>query len=197
MKKRANIVNIAKGDRFHDWIAISEDYTERTESGAVVTFVRVRCKCGYEKVSRKYSIQHGVIGMCRVCKKKEGYNNGLFKGYGELGGFYVGQLKEGAFRRNLEFNVTAQELWELLVKQNFKCALSGLDIKTSRIITQKTLVQSASVDRIDNTKGYTLTNIQWVHKYINQMKSNRTEEEFIELCKAVAIFNQKLTSKIK
>jgi hypothetical protein len=191
MKKRANIIRISIGDKFHDWTAISEDYSETVESGQKISFVKVKCKCGYEKVSRKYSIQHGIIGMCRTCKKQEGYNNGLFKGYEDLGGFYVGQLREGASRRNLEFNVTPKELWELLVKQDFKCALSGLDIMTSRYINQKTLIQSASVDRINNRKGYTLSNIQWVHKYINQMKSSRTDQEFIELCNAVTQHNSK------
>ena len=49
---------------------------------------------------------------------------------------------------------------------------------------------TASVDRIDSTKGYLKGNVQWVHKSINQMKSNRTDEEFIALCKAVALYNE-------
>jgi hypothetical protein len=42
------------------------------------------------------------------------------------------------------------------------------------------------LDRIDSEKGYTLENIQWVHKTINQMKMNMKENDFIQFCIAVA-----------
>lgn len=44
---------------------------------------------------------------------------------------------------------------------------------------------TASLDRIDSTKGYTLDNIQWVHKHINVMKMDLDQEYFIKLCKLV------------
>jgi len=42
---------------------------------------------------------------------------------------------------------------------------------------------TASLDRIDSTKGYTLDNIQWVHKTLNRLKMNLDNQEFIEWCK--------------
>jgi len=45
--------------------------------------------------------------------------------------------------------------------------------------------QTASLDRIDSSKGYIEGNVQWVHRKINMMKQSYTQEEFIELCQAV------------
>lgn len=190
MKKKGAKLIIKKGDIFNDWTAISEDYTEYTSSGALVTFVKVRCKCGYEKISRKYSIEHGVIGKCRSCKKKEGFNNGRFKGYEDLGGYHLNQIQRSAKKRKLEYIVSAEYLWKLLESQNFKCALTGETIMLSRTIDNKTKIQTGSLDRIDNSKGYIEGNVRWVHKIINQMRSNRTDKEFIEWCVKVYKHNK-------
>ena len=45
---------------------------------------------------------------------------------------------------------------------------------------------TASLDRIDSSKGYTTDNIQWVHKDINIMKNDYGNDYFIEICKKVA-----------
>lgn len=46
--------------------------------------------------------------------------------------------------------------------------------------------RTASLDRIDSSKGYKIENIQWVHKDINQMKSALENNKFIELCELVS-----------
>ena len=47
-------------------------------------------------------------------------------------------------------------------------------------------LQTASLDRIDSTKGYSKDNIQWVHKDINCMKMDFSQQYFIDLCVKVA-----------
>jgi hypothetical protein len=44
---------------------------------------------------------------------------------------------------------------------------------------------TASLDRINSKKGYTKDNVQWVHKWINFMKQDLDEEEFITFCEAI------------
>ena len=51
-------------------------------------------------------------------------------------------------------------------------------------------VGTASLDRIDSTKGYTKNNIQWVHKTINKMKNVLHDEEFIQWCNLIANYNK-------
>jgi hypothetical protein len=41
---------------------------------------------------------------------------------------------------------------------------------------------TASLDRIDSSKGYSKDNVQWVHKRLNAVKQNLTPEEFLFWC---------------
>jgi hypothetical protein len=108
-------------------------------------------------------------------------------GYQEISGNFWYELKQNAKVRNIEFDLKIEDLWELLEFQNMKCKLSGICIgfglengMNSRKDT------TASLDRIDSKKGYTIDNVQWVHKRINMMKQSLSDDDFIFFCKAVA-----------
>lgn len=45
---------------------------------------------------------------------------------------------------------------------------------------------SASLDRIDSKKSYTVDNVQWVHKDVNWMKNKFDQDYFIEMCGRIA-----------
>ena len=57
--------------------------------------------------------------------------------------------------------------------------------------SSKDKTATASLDRIDSTKGYIDGNIQWVHKRINTMKMDMSQKDFIDFCKQVAQTNSK------
>jgi len=165
------------GEEFNDWIAISQDWYDKEKNA---TLIKVRCKCGTEKVVRKYTIEKGISKKCRKCMGRES-----FKGYEDLGGYHLNQIQRSAKKRNLEYNILPKYLWLLLEEQNHRCALTGEAIHLSRTINNKTKVQTASLDRIDSKRGYIEGNVRWVHKEINQMRSNRSDIEFINWCKKV------------
>jgi len=71
-------------------------------------------------------------------------------------------IKAGAKSRSLEFDITPEYINYIMIEQNFKCKLSGLKITANNIDG----IDSASLDRIDNTKGYIEGNVQWVHKIL-------------------------------
>jgi hypothetical protein len=48
--------------------------------------------------------------------------------------------------------------------------------------------RTASLDRIDSTKGYIEGNLQWVHRDINKLKKNLPDDRFVEICRAVASY---------
>lgn len=52
---------------------------------------------------------------------------------------------------------------------------------------------TASIDRIDNSKGYVEGNVQWVHKEINKMKFTKSDIDFVHFCTLVADHNRKDT----
>ena len=53
--------------------------------------------------------------------------------------------------------------------------------------------QTASIDRIDSTKGYYIDNIQWVHKDVNRMKKDFEENYLFKICEAI-IAKRRLSS---
>jgi hypothetical protein len=132
-------------------------------------------------------------------KDRIGKNNPKWNGHGEISGGIFGSIKRGAMLRGLSFEITKEDIWHLFKKQNGKCALSGLDICLPRSDEERiTGIYTASLDRIDSSIGYTINNIQWVHKFINRMKTNLKEEEFLFLCSRVTDYNKnKIHNDIK
>jgi len=116
--------------------------------------------------------------------------NSNWKGCGDLSGDHWRRIQQGASSRNLELNITIEDAWNVYLQQNGKCAISGVDIMlrgqeigiSSKYVHEKT---TASLDRIDSSKGYTIDNIQWIHKDLNQMKSDRTMETFLYWIKTI------------
>lgn len=79
---------------------------------------------------------------------------------------------------NPEGKATAKELMQLIEKQNYKCALSGIDLSP----------QVAELDHIvPRSKGGSdhISNLQWVHRRINRMKGSMSNETFIQTCKLI------------
>lgn len=104
----------------------------------------------------------------------------LNKGFKGINGKEFSKIKCSATIRKLEFNITAEYIWYLYKKQKSRCALSNRKIYLKHI--KSNMIKTASLDRIDSTKGYIKGNVQWVHVDINYMKSDLPENEFIKLC---------------
>jgi len=98
--------------------------------------------------------------------------------------FHFQNIKYSAQKRNLPFALTKEYLWELYESQNGKCALSQVPIKFGRVYFK--YETTASLDRIDSSKGYIEGNVQWVHKLVNLMKNSISQEDFIQICYLVA-----------
>lgn len=89
--------------------------------------------------------------------------------------------REDLSREVLEQLIT-QQLWTLFQQQQQQCALSGRMIHFG---TAEEL-QTASLDRIDSSRGYTPDNVQWIHKDFQWFKLNAQENLFISMCCEVA-----------
>ena len=142
------------------------------------------CECGKINVVSCITLIKGVSNGCRQCThSKTGIDHPSFNGYKEIPGSWFSRYSKTKKR---EFTITIEEVYNLWIKQNKKCALSGLDINFKNL-NQNTydLICTASLDRINSKKGYTLDNVQLVHKDINMMKKEYNQEYFIEMCKLV------------
>jgi hypothetical protein len=99
-------------------------------------------------------------------------------------------VKYGAKRRGLTVTITIRDAWEQFVRQGHKCAMTGVPLTIPSSTNHGWQSGTASLDRIDNEKGYVLGNIQWLHKDINRMKNTHSVEEFVKLCEAVVKFTR-------
>lgn len=127
--------------------------------------------------------------------KNTGKNSKQYTGYEGINGTYWGKMKNRAENRGYKIMVDIKYAWNLYLQQNKKCALSGLPIEFA-IANKKSSETTASLDRIDSTKGYVEGNIQWVHKHINIMKNVYEQNYFISLCKLIAENNSVNTLEI-
>lgn len=140
-----------------------------------------RCVCGKEKVISARNVISGNTLSCgcmsKILNKRPNYSR--WNGFQEISGSLIGRIKQRARNRNIEYSVLPEQLWEKYIGQNKVCALSGIPISFTRNIRNNKEMQTASLDRINSEKGYILDNIQWVHKNINFMKWNYSQEEFL------------------
>ncbi len=92
-------------------------------------------------------------------------------------------INSGAASRGLEMLIDREFLRELFDKQNGLCSLTGEPLTFKGESHDKT---TASLDRIDSSRGYVPDNVQWVHREVNIMKLDHEQSKFIELCRKVA-----------
>lgn len=143
-----------------------------------------RCQCGSEREYLRESLLRRDMKSCGCLNHRLGISNPNYKGVGDVSSKYWSHIMRQAKKRNLDVTITANDIWNLFLLQNRKCALSGvpIDLKyTSKDQQEKT----ASLDRINPQLGYTLDNVQWVHKVVNKMKWDLKNENFITLCKQI------------
>lgn len=118
---------------------------------------------------------------CKKCsnKKTDNCHRGFYQ---DIRTSWFHSKKLSAECRNLEFLITIEELWDIYLTQNKKCALSGVDIGWKNVGQ----IHTASIDRINSSIGYIKDNVQLVHKDVNFMKQNFEQNYFIEMCKLIA-----------
>jgi len=94
---------------------------------------------------------------------------------------YFSRLCMKAFRKQ---NLTKAECIELLKKQNYKCALSGVELSCT-LEKGKVCRTNASIDRIDPKGEYTIDNIQLVCVALNKLRVDMSIDEFKDWCRKV------------
>lgn len=159
-------------------------FIEPTKNRGPKGEIEWKCKCQCGKSLRLLSSEFSKTKSCgcifKTCFKFR------YKGFGQVSGTFLNKIRHSALKRGLDFDLNAKFLWNLFLKQDKKCVLSGLEIE---ILDRK---GTASIDRIDSNKGYLQNNVQWTHIKVNMMKQNLTEKEFFELCSIIHRKNEGL-----
>jgi hypothetical protein len=132
----------------------------------------------------KYERAEATKSMCRKCANtkinktisRKGSDNAAWTGYKDIPGKVFSRLKNGAKQRNIEVTITIEDIYTQYIKQNKKCAFTGVPLEFGL---------DASVDRINSREGYHVWNIQIVHKTLNMMKKDMPNDLFISWCRMV------------
>lgn len=146
------------------------------------------CECGNTCNILGTHLRQGNTKSCG-CDRPLGKTHHQWNGVGEISGdFWYNHIVRSASgdkgrRKPIELSITKQYAWELFLKQDKKCALSGLKLIFPTKYKDK--AWSASLDRIDSSKGYIEGNVQWVHKDVNIMKNKFDNQYFINMCKLI------------
>jgi len=188
MKKKIEI-----GNKFGKLLAI-EEVKERKSGG-----IRYKCLCDCGNTHEAFAthLRRGLITHCG-CSPHRGAKHHQWTGVGEISGdfWYThivrsanGSKNHNKVRRPKELTLTIQEAWDLFIEQRRRCALSGVELTFPKKWKDKSW--TASLDRIDSSKGYVLGNVQWVHKDVNIMKNKFDNRYFINVCREVCIFQAK------
>lgn len=168
------------GQKFGEWTILSKHVliNNGKTSGAWLC----RCSCGKEIVVRQNSLLKGKSSKCKQCalSVKKG-------GHKDISACYWQRIRKNAATRKYDFNISIEYAWEVLLQQDKKCALSGIDL----CCTHQRKKMTASIDRINPKIGYIIGNIQWVHKDINRLKWKLTDNEFISMCHQIALYQNK------
>lgn len=128
---------------------------------------RCKCECGKESILQSTALISSNTKSCGKCNQYEGFK-----------GRFWSTIKSQATKRNIEFTITQDEAWNLWLKQDGKCALSGVNLILPLSCKTK---YTASLDRKDYLKSYTIDNVQWVHKIVNVLKNILQDDIFISL----------------
>lgn len=158
------------------WLCHCEDGNEcKVTSGHLLSGHTKSCGC-----------LKNIIGVKkRIAAEQDG------KRYGEISGRYWSAVKQSARIRNIEFQISIEYAWKTFLKQDGKCAISGQHLTFAKSSQPKDMkLQTASIDRINSTKGYAEGNIQWTHKIVNIAKKDRSDIEFIEMCHIISDYNR-------
>lgn len=171
------------------------DWTGRTiNSWTILGWVRTntnynkvwwcRCACGIEKeVFAAELFRHDRdVAQCQSCTLSIHSNRGSVRS------FYLTCVYANALKRKISVLITIDDLNTVWNRQQGLCSLSGRALILKKTSNEKGT--TASVDRIDSSKPYTLDNIQWVHIDINLAKQQLSQLDFIALCRDVTVFRK-------
>ena len=179
------------GQKFGKWKITDTNIVPHEKSKE--SQISCECECGHERLVYCLTLVKGQSTACFNCGHgNKGENNAKWKGYKEIPGSFINRITSRSKKSNRKVEINAEDIYNLWIKQDKKCSLSGLPIDfintnegNLRQGSKYDLICTASLDRIDSNKGYIKNNIQLVHKDVNMMKKEYNQEYFIKLCKLI------------
>jgi len=141
-----------------------------------------KCDCGNEKIILGSGVKSGNTQSCG-CLSDEIKRRRLPNNRGVIYQIILG-YKRHAKRRNLEWNLSINQVAEIIQKPCYYCGA----IKSNKKITKscKEGYSYNGIDRLNNKKGYHIDNVVPCCAQCNRAKGNMSFDNFIIWIKAMA-----------
>jgi hypothetical protein len=140
-----------------------------------------RCDCGNTTIVSSCSLRMGtkscgclkIEAATKTCigrsiEPEEAIINLLF-----------GSYEAGAKKRNMTFALSREDFVDLLKQNCFYCDEQPKNNYTKKYKHKQFIFKYTGIDRVDNTKGYTIDNVLPCCKDCNYSKNKRSKEEFL------------------
>jgi hypothetical protein len=181
------------GTRF-GFLVVIKRWKEKKKNGKNENVCECQCDCGNVVIRNGTTLRNGHTKSCGCWQRRRNNRHHAWNGYGEISSsLWTGIKRAANYERSrlLEFSITIEQGWDLFLKQERRCALTGIELRFPEVRRRKQCPESygtASLDRINSNLPYTLENVQWVHKDINLMKMALPQDVFINWCKIITAY---------
>lgn len=149
-----------------------------------------RCSCcnAEQPYTRKDHAKQSELSdwQCKQCvAMAKGFSSN--RPVGDKGRLFNKYMKS-ARKRGISWNLSFDQMF---ASYTGYCALTGWEISIDWTC------QTASLDRIDSSKGYTQDNVQWVHSMVNMCKNKYDQDDFLRMCMAITVNVSKIAEAIE
>lgn len=136
----------------------------------------VKCDCGKTKTVRSSRLISGDCTSCGSCSHRKIYGESSMNQM-------ISAYKAGAQRRNLEYTLTDTEFQNLTHSTCYYCGQPPSNIRAKTSAYGEYVYNG--IDRVDNSKGYTTTNVVPCCFTCNRAKDTMPKQEFYSWIKRV------------
>ena len=145
---------------------------------------RCLCECGNKTIVSTENLNNGNTKSCGCLMMEKANGIHYSERNEELDRFRPLLNKIKAGRGKIKgFNLTLKYINELWNKQEGKCPFLGIKLIPSNWDHISDPIRTASLDRIDSSKGYVEGNVMFVSMMINYAKNKYKLEELIDFLK--------------
>lgn len=133
-------------------------------------------------LSNIHYYRYNVLRLKANQEKKNYHGNDVAK----LKGYIIRGIKSSAKRRGIEFNIKSEDL-----NLNEQCPLLEVNLNYKNFLgrTDSNSDVHATVDRIDNSKGYVKGNVWIISRLANNMKNKANPEQLKTFSKNILAKN--------
>lgn len=169
------------GSRYGNVVIAEYAYHSKTRP-----YVVIQCDCGIRRSVSVADVRRGDYQTCKLCNRSVRSNHWSWKGVGDMSRETYQHWFNSAKDRSLEFSVDKDYVYSIFLRQNRKCAITGVGLTFGEV---EDAGRTASLDRIDNDKGYVHGNLQFIHRTINYMRADMSMNDFLAICKMVTEYS--------